>query len=70
MNEETRNIPPIVAYARQMPDRVAYRMLPSGATVTWRELEQRSRRCAPRCWRRACARATWSRSSWKPSALL
>ena len=28
MNEETRNIPPIVAYARQMPDRVAYRMLP------------------------------------------
>ena len=46
MNEETRNIPPIVAYARQMPDRVAYRMLPSGATVTWRELEQRSRRCA------------------------
>lgn len=34
MNEETRNIPPIVAYARQMPDRVAYRMLPSGATVT------------------------------------
>ena len=23
MNEETRNIPPIVAYARQMPDRVA-----------------------------------------------
>ena len=46
MNEETRNIPPIVAYARQMPDRVAYRMLPSGATVTWRELEQRSRCCA------------------------
>ena len=29
-----------------MPDRVACRMLPSGATVTWRELEQRSRRCA------------------------
>lgn len=33
-------------HARQMPDRIAYRMIPSGTTVTWRELELRSRKCA------------------------
>ena len=34
------------AHAREMPDRIAYRMIPSGITVTWRELELRSRKCA------------------------
>lgn len=34
------------AHAREMPDRIAYRMIPSGTTVTWRELELRSRKCA------------------------
>ncbi|MGB3433799.1 AMP-binding protein [Achromobacter sp.] len=33
-------------HAREMPDGIAYRMIPSGTTVTWRELEQRSRKCA------------------------
>lgn len=33
-------------HARQMPDRIAYRMIPSGESVTWRELELRSRKCA------------------------
>lgn len=33
-------------YAKQTPDRVAYRMIPSGVEVTWFELEQRTRRCA------------------------
>ena len=71
MNEETRNIPPIVAYARQMPDRVACRMLPSGATVTWRELEQRSRRCAPRAAGGGPAHGRRGRGlPGKPSALL
>lgn len=34
------------SHARQMPERIAYRMIPSGKTVTWRELELRSRKCA------------------------
>ncbi len=34
------------AHAREMPERIAYRMIPSGTTVTWRELELRSRKCA------------------------
>jgi len=33
-------------YAQKAPDRVAYRMVPSGRAVTWRELELRSRKCA------------------------
>ncbi|WKK16328.1 AMP-binding protein [Achromobacter insolitus] len=33
-------------HAREMPDRIAYRMIPSGTTVTWRELELRTRKCA------------------------
>ncbi|WP_439687780.1 Acyl-CoA synthetase [Cupriavidus oxalaticus] len=33
-------------HAQQTPDRVAYRMVPSGQAVTWRELELRSRKCA------------------------
>jgi len=37
---------PIEQHARATPERIAYRMVPSGATVTWRELEARSRRCA------------------------
>ncbi|MFC7516742.1 AMP-binding protein [Herbaspirillum sp. GCM10030257] len=37
---------PLEVYAKEMPDRVAYRMVPSGQAVTWRELEQRSRKCA------------------------
>jgi long-chain acyl-CoA synthetase len=32
--------------AKLTPDGVAYRMVPSGRTVTWRELELRSRKCA------------------------
>jgi long-chain acyl-CoA synthetase len=32
--------------AKLMPERVAYRMVPSGQAVTWRELELRSRKCA------------------------
>ena len=71
MNEETRNIPPIVAYARQMPDRVAYRMLPSGATVTWRELEQRSRAARGRAAGGGPAHGRRGRGlPGKPSALL
>ena len=34
------------AQAKQAPERVAYRMIPSGLAVTWFELEQRTRRCA------------------------
>jgi len=37
---------PIEQYAHATPERIAYSMVPSGATVTWRELEARSRRCA------------------------
>ncbi|MCW0211243.1 AMP-binding protein [Achromobacter veterisilvae] len=37
---------PLEAHAREMPERIAYRMIPSGKTVTWRELELRSRKCA------------------------
>jgi len=32
--------------ATLMPERAAYRMVPSGQTITWRELELRSRKCA------------------------
>lgn len=37
---------PIELHAQQTPDRIAYRMVPSGQVVTWRELELRSRKCA------------------------
>lgn len=37
---------PLEQYAKQMPNRTAYRMVPSGQAVSWRELELRSRRCA------------------------
>jgi len=37
---------PIEQHARATPGRIAYRIIPSGAAVTWRELEARSRRCA------------------------
>lgn len=37
---------PLEIYAKEMPDRVACRMIPSGTAVTWHELEQRSRKCA------------------------
>jgi len=37
---------PIEWHARATPERIAYRMVPSSAAVTWRELEARSRRCA------------------------
>ena len=33
-------------YARQTPDRIAYLLTPSGYSVTWSELEQRTRKCA------------------------
>lgn len=33
-------------HAQKTPDRVAYRLVPSGRAVTWRELELRSRQCA------------------------
>lgn len=36
----------IERFARMNPDGVAYRMVPSGQVVTWKELEERSRRCA------------------------
>ncbi|MCL1961460.1 MAG: acyl-CoA synthetase [Desulfovibrionaceae bacterium] len=36
----------LVRYAREMPDRVAYYMVASGQSVTWAELERRSRQCA------------------------
>jgi len=36
----------IEQFARETPERVAYRMFPSGQAVTWAELEHRSRRCA------------------------
>jgi long-chain acyl-CoA synthetase len=37
---------PIELYASETPERVAYRMVPSGHSVTWRELEVRTRKCA------------------------
>ncbi len=37
---------PIETYALETPDRVAYRMIPSGLSVTWRDLELRTRKCA------------------------
>lgn len=37
---------PLEQAAHAMPDAVAYRMVPSGRSVTWRELELRSRKCA------------------------
>lgn len=37
---------PIEVHALETPDRVAYRMIPSGQSVTWRELELRTRKCA------------------------
>ncbi len=36
----------IETFARDNPNGVAYRMMPSEQMVTWRELEQRSRQCA------------------------
>ena len=36
----------LVRYARETPDRVVYHMIPSGRSVTWAELERRSRQCA------------------------
>nr|WP_043419871.1 AMP-binding protein [Cupriavidus basilensis] len=36
----------IEQHALLTPERVAYRMVPSGQAVTWRELELRSRKCA------------------------
>ncbi|KOF54230.1 acyl-CoA synthetase [Achromobacter sp. DMS1] len=38
----------MLAMAARWPERVAYRMVPSGFAVTWGELERRSRRCAQR----------------------
>ena len=35
-------------FAASTPERVAYRMIPSGQEVTWAELELRSRKCAAR----------------------
>lgn len=37
---------PLEVFAKEMPERIAYRMIPSGTSVTWRELELRSRKCA------------------------
>ena len=37
---------PLEYYAALTPDRIAYRMIPSGVAVSWRELELRSRKCA------------------------
>ncbi|WP_416401192.1 acyl-CoA synthetase [Alicycliphilus denitrificans] len=37
---------PLEIHARRAPDGVAYRLVPSGRTVTWRELELRSRKLA------------------------
>ncbi len=39
-------MPDIESFAKTNPDGVAYRMVPSGQWVTWKELEQRSRQCA------------------------
>lgn len=36
----------IETFAREHPEGVAYRMIPSGRSVNWHDLEQRSRRCA------------------------
>ena len=36
----------LARHASERPDATAYRLLPSGQAVSWRELEQRSRRCA------------------------
>jgi len=36
----------IERFARTNPEGIAYRMVPSGQTATWRDLEERSRRCA------------------------
>jgi acyl-CoA synthetase (AMP-forming)/AMP-acid ligase II len=36
----------LATLAQQQPDKPAYRMVPSGEVVTYRELEQRSNRCA------------------------
>ncbi|CAM4014804.1 acyl-CoA synthetase [Bordetella tumulicola] len=37
---------PIERHARDTPDRIAYRLIPSGYAVTWAELERRTRQCA------------------------
>jgi len=37
---------PLARFARERPHEVALRLIPSDQRVTWRELEQRSRRCA------------------------
>ena len=39
-------ISPLQAHARRAPDGLAYRLIPSGRSVTWRELELRSRKLA------------------------
>lgn len=33
-------------YAQEQPDQIAYRLLPTGYEVTWKELERRTRKCA------------------------
>jgi long-chain acyl-CoA synthetase len=43
-NEEA--LSPLEHAARVMPDAIAYRMVPSGRSVSWAELELRSRKCA------------------------
>ena len=37
---------PIEQYAKETPDRIAFRLIPSGYSITWGELEQRTRKCA------------------------
>jgi len=37
---------PLESHARTMPERVAYRLVPSGYEVTWAQLERRTRKCA------------------------
>lgn len=37
---------PLELHAAESPDGIAYRLIPSGYSVTWRELELRSRLCA------------------------
>lgn len=37
---------PIERHAADRPDAIAYRLIPSGYAVTWRDLERRSRQCA------------------------
>lgn len=37
---------PLQYHALNMPDRIAYKLLPNGYEVTWSELERRTRKCA------------------------